>query len=446
MMASARKKNQLEVIKLFTKESSMAYTLLIAQLVFNSFRPDRLLPGGSIVLYFPTVILVILFGLWLIEPKKTISNTQTKLYVVFIIVMLLGMIFARNRSWALHQIWTHIIYIFLPYLVIVQFVDTNYKVEKYTRLFFILSLFLGLMGIAKKAMIPVPVLADENDFSLFMNLLIPIGFFLAQNEEKRWKKIFFYTAVGVFVFGTITSFSRGGFVGLISVGAFVFLKSKNKIATVVLVILIVSFAIAYAPSGYWEEMRTITAEGAEEGTGRERVETWKAGLKMFLDHPITGVGPLNFGMWLSDYYGSYSSKEPGVMWGRAAHSLYITLLSETGLSGLIVFVLMLWNNYKDHRYIANMENTKNNLLKHANLSNEENNIVSLGIRRLYNISLGYSGAMVAFLVTGIFLSVLWYGYFWMLMSFHVMTANAARNMCNILKERGRLNTNSLEAH
>jgi O-antigen ligase len=360
--------------------------------------------------------------------------------------MALGVLFARNQSSALFQLRNHFIYVFLLYLVMVQFIDTSFKVEKYIRLFLILSFFMGFMGIAYKAMLPVPVLADENDFALFMNILIPIGYFLGQEANIKWKKFFYYSTIVVFVIANITSFSRGGFVGLLAVGVFLFFKSRNKIAALLLVGFFASTMFIYAPDNYWDRINTIYTQGAQEGTGKERVESWKAGWRMFLDNPIVGVGPNNFGIWLPEYFIQYGSKAPDNLWGRAAHSLYITLLSETGLAGALLFALMLWNNFKDYKYIENLEKTKANLLKQAKLSKDETDHVSVGIRRLHFISLGYSGAMIGFLSTGAFLSVLWYGYFWMLTSFWVMTVNVAKNIEQMLLERSSSNKYTVEQH
>jgi len=90
----------------------------------------------------------------------------------------------------------------------------------------------------------------------------------------------------------------------------------------------------FAPPTYWNEMKTIQTEGSEKGTGKERVESWKAGWRMFLDHPIIGVGALNFGVWFAEYFPERSH----MMWGRVAHSLYFTLIPEMGIIGTLFSV------------------------------------------------------------------------------------------------------------
>jgi O-antigen ligase len=43
---------------------------------------------------------------------------------------------------------------------------------------------------------------------------------------------------------------------------------------------------------------SIAEEGASQGTGEERVYTWKIGWHMFLDNPVMGVGKETFHMYL----------------------------------------------------------------------------------------------------------------------------------------------------
>ena len=215
-MASTNASSSSKVIKLFATESSIPFNLLIILLAFNSFRPDRLIAGGSILLYFPALILLILLIYWIQTPQKTLYNSQTKHFFLFILVIVVEAFLARNHSRAFVQLKSTFFYTFIPYLVMIQFIDTSFKVERYIRLFLVLSSFLVFIGITNKGLVRIPMLADENEFALFTNLLIPIAYFLGQETNVKWSKIFYYTIVIFFILGTVTSFSRGGLVGLAS--------------------------------------------------------------------------------------------------------------------------------------------------------------------------------------------------------------------------------------
>lgn len=364
--------------------------------------------------------------------------------------MVIGTVFAGNMAWAFSTLKSMFLYSLIYYLVVVQFVDSSFKAWRYVQLYFLSNLSLVLIGIANKAIVLIPMLADENEFALLCNTLIPFAFFLSRETDAVTKKICYRVAMAILILGTVMSFSRGGLLGLCAVMLFLYWNSKHKVALFMGISLLVSAAILFVPSGdpagshlggdptvrhgehrgeldlgkYWADMLTILSEGADEGTGKERVVSWIAGWDMFVDNPIFGVGPSNYRYWIYNYYESYGSKSAANMWGRVAHSVYFTLLPETGLVGTILFAMMLWNCIKDHRYLALLDRRGAGVS--ADTSDERSEHMRTAIRRLHSLSLAYCGAMIGFLVSGAFISVLWYGYFWTFCSFWAMTKNAAR--------------------
>lgn len=402
-----------------------SYKLIILLLAFNTFRPDVFVPGGSVLVYFPAAVLLVLLLLWALAPQKRISDSQTIYLFGIAALMILHFPFVRNQGFAYLALKSFLPYVIIPYLVHIQFIDTYKKVDVYIRLFLIFSIFYAIAGIVGHGKVSLPSLGDENDFGLLMNILVPFGFFLGQEAREKKKKIFYFSATSLFILGNIATFSRGGFLGFLSVCGFFFYKSKRKVAALAFVLILSTSCFFFAPSKYWSEIETINTERANAGTGKLRVEAWKAGWRIFLDHPIVGVGPNNYNAWTQDYY---TYVNPNTMWGRAAHSLYFTLLPELGIVGTFFFCGMLWGNYRNHQYIGNLLKTKDQLILNAGFSSHEGALISERIKTLYCFSLAYSGALIAFLVTGAFISVLWYGYFWMLTSFWVMTTNAAREI------------------
>jgi len=425
---------------LLSTDYTFQFKLLLALLVFNSFRPDKLIPGGSILQYLPTLLLLILFVKWIGEKHKMLSNPQTKLFFAMIILLAISVILARNKSWAFTQYKSIVIYIFVPYILMVQFIDTSFKADKYIRLFLLLGIFFGVLGIVGKAKIVVPQFSDENDFALYANILIPFSFFLAQEASSLKSKIIYYSTIVIFVIVDVKSFSRGALVGLLSVGLFLFLKSRRKLVIFCISILLLICIMAVATPEYWAKMDTISLQSTQDqtGTARERLESWKAGWHMFLDNPVFGIGPRNFGIWFPEYYVEYGDKHAHNMWGRVAHSLYFTLLSENGLTGTIIFFLMVWHNYRSHRFISTLNVRKNDLAESCNVDNLSREDVRRAIRNLYYLSLSCCGGLIAYLITGAFISVLWYGYFWILTSFFVIIENSARKIKIALAEHSAM--------
>jgi len=424
--------------ELFSTQKSWPFNLLMIGLVFNSFRPDRLLPGGNnILVYLPTFLVALLLLKWIPLQGKILKNSQTQFYVLLIFLMILQLPFVKNFGLAFQVAKATLIYGITFYLFKIQFIDTYARINQYIRLYTVLGVFLALLGLSQ-GRVSLPLLSDENDFCLYVNCLIPFAFFLSQEVRELKKKLFYYGLIAVFVAANAASFSRGGFVGLLAVGGYLFLQTKKKAFFAVLVGVTVVGIISLAPPDYLAEIGTIDRNSYKRDTGSQRLVHWSAGWRMFLDHPISGVGVSNYGPWLPEYW--RGERNPTFMWGRVAHSLYFTLLPEVGIVGTCFFMGMLWGNFKTHRYICQLEKNKGTLISDSDFTLAQKEHISSGIRSLYFFSQAYSGAMIAYLATGAFISVLWYSYFWQLTAFWVLTGNLARKTEYILCNPSKLSS------
>lgn len=79
-----------------------------------------------------------------------------------------------------------------------------------------------------------------------------------------------------------------------AVGLFMIYKSQRKFAGICIIGFFVGSVFLFAPQSYWEDASSIVTENVQAGTGQERVESWKAGWRMFLDYPLLGVGVANY--------------------------------------------------------------------------------------------------------------------------------------------------------
>ncbi|MCK5617223.1 hypothetical protein KAR91_85960, partial [Candidatus Pacearchaeota archaeon] len=233
--------------QIFNSKYDLPFILLLTQLIFSRLRPDRLLPGGEILTHFPTILAGLLIICWLTAKPKILHNPQTKLFILFVLMMCLHVPFARNAGYAYHLASSFFFFAIPAFLIKIQFIDTFFKLDKYIRIFFIFSLFFAVLGIMGSGKINIPVLHDENDFCLFINVLIPFGFFLGMEAKTTKKKIFYYGTLVIFTLAIIASFSRGGVIGFVAVCMFLFWKSKRKTTLIVLGCMMAFAAYWFAP-------------------------------------------------------------------------------------------------------------------------------------------------------------------------------------------------------
>jgi O-antigen ligase len=245
---------------------------------------------------------------------------------------------------------------------------------------------------------------DENDFCLAINMIIPFCFFSAVTLKGN-KRIIYFGLSCLFLFVVILTKSRGGFVGLVAMLLYAWFRSRRKLLMGFALTMLLVFAVLVAPSTYDERIQSIVEEGTRRGTAADRIYIWKIGWDMFLDHPVLGVGQGNFPYEFRKYEveagfseGLYGRSRAG----RAAHSIYFTLLPELGVAGVLIFILILYNNFNDLKFIRNLRKIGGDIVPDTEF------------QKIQNYGMAIDCSMVAYLVSGTFISALYYPHFWIL--------------------------------
>ena len=237
-----------------------------------------------------------------------------------------------------------------------------------------------------------------------MCMAIPFAYFSIFGETRRRVKLLLILSVVVFTGAVIVSFSRGGFVGLCAVGLYCLARSPKKLVGGTVVAVVVVAALLFAGAEYWEEMGTIT--DTSESTADLRLEIWKIGLRMWAANPVFGVGAGNF-RW---QVGEFQSAEQLDKYGRSlqgsivAHSLPVELLAELGTTGVIVVGLCCWVTWRNLRRVQRA-------IPRPRRVTDVN-----GLWPLSCYADAVIGSIIGCLATGVFLSLLYFSYLWLLIA------------------------------
>src|SRR5690606_12651501 len=141
-------------------------------------------------------------------------------------------------------------------------------------------------------------------------------------------------AVACMIHVVLFSFSRGAQLGLAIIGAMLFVAAlvmlPRKGLTIGLAIVFVLLTLALAGKEVRAEFMSIFADREElDASAASRFDTWRAAAQCMFDHP-GGVGPRNFNL-LAEHY--------GLMPGKSAHNLWLTVGAECGVLGLAGLIL-----------------------------------------------------------------------------------------------------------
>jgi putative inorganic carbon (HCO3(-)) transporter len=143
---------------------------------------------------------------------------------------------------------------------------------------------------------------------------LPLAFFWAMSEKNAFKKGLLWAIVSLLTLGIIFSKSRGGFIGLVSVGlCYIYFSERRMKAT-------------FTGQEYMSRISTI-AQGASGRSSSDRIEGLVNGISMLMKRPLLGVGVGCYARARSIYFNYYFY----------SHNLYGELLGELGLASAAWF-------------------------------------------------------------------------------------------------------------
>ena len=397
------------------QESKAGFYLVFVYLLFEFGRPQELIPALRVI-PFGTGLSVLILLKVLMSGKLDFSRLQTKLWLPLLAVMAIHVPIAVNNYWAL-MTFKDMFLLYCVYLGIVTFVDSLEKMLTLMKMWLGILGFLAVMGVAKGGVGIGGWMGDENDFCMVMNMAVPFGYFLLFSATGVVQKMKYLGFLGTFILAAMASLSRGGFLGLASVGAYCWYRSPKKLNALIVVVVAVLFMLVLAPETYWDEIASSTSEETmgEEGTGGARLYTWGIGMEMFLYNPIIGIGQSNF-PWTFDLYEAGRTFHTRSFAGRVAHSAWVTLISELGLVGIVIIGAMLLQCYKDLKLVRMRFAPVESRQKHGQTVQAGEDV------RAY-LARAMEGSLIGFIVSGVFISVLWYPSLWIMLAFVVALRN-----------------------
>jgi hypothetical protein len=382
------------------------FTMLF--LVIDYARPQDVIPQLDIIR--PAMLVIMILAYFIVVNRGISKSYSSQVRVIWYFILLMGIhtLFARNNYWAFQVTSTMLAY--MPFVVsTVVVVNSVKRIKNLVMLYIVMMIYIACYSLIHGGRGSGNYFMDENDVSLFINMWLPFCFFLLLYDKSKWKRLIYLTGLVTGISAVIVSFSRGGFVGLICMGAVVWLYSPKKKVSLLVILLCVAALYLGVGEKYWQEIDTIT--DTKESTANERLMSWATAWDMFLDNPF-GVGPGNFAVRFPEYQGNRFKHG---MWGRVAHSLWFTLLPELGVLGVILYSKLLFYNLKDISYLKNI-NTVNN---------DDDDV-----KYIKAIAASLISSLAGYFSSASFISVLYYPHYWYLTALICALVNTVNNTLN----------------
>ncbi len=203
-----------------------------------------------------------------------------------------------------------------------------------------------------------PFFKDHTSFGASMAFLLPpLAVILFRKNNSLTVKVILAVVILIFLAGFILSYSRAAWVSLLAAvifAAVLWLRMPVKLLAVTAVTLIM--AMALSAGWIWQRMDSTTEDSSADlgqhlrsasnistdQSNLERINRWKCALRMFEERPLTGWGPGTYQFNYGPFQKASERTTISTDFGDAgnAHSEYLGALSESGLPGALLYLLI----------------------------------------------------------------------------------------------------------
>ena len=180
-------------------------------------------------------------------------------------------------------------------------------------------------------------LGNPNVLSEYLLLVIPFAFACLLHEKNPYLKFLFLGAFGITVLCMVLTLARGGWLGLLAAAAiFLILIDRRFILLGIVGLVVLYFTL---PDVILSRFMSIGNLG--DSSSSYRMSIWLGSIAMLKDYWFTGIGP---GVdAFNRIYPLYSFNTAAA---QHSHNLFLQLLSDSGICGLLAFVAMLFSYFR----------------------------------------------------------------------------------------------------
>ncbi len=239
---------------------------------------------------------------------------------------------------------------------------------------------------------PNSFLEDNNASALAMVMIIPFCFFLREIAPKKWQSLALLGVGLSLITSAILTYSRGGLLGLLTVGLVIVAYSRHKLRIAAVAATVVFAAFSVLPTSWFDRMNTVKTY-EEDRSAQMRLNSWKMSFNLAKANPLGG----GFECWeMENYYKYAPDPELGKVsaTGSTAHSIYFEVLGTQGFGGLAIFLTCLVSTLLSMASVRRLGSSG-----------------ELGRERVV-LARAFTASVLGYMVSGAFLSLAFFDLFW----------------------------------
>jgi probable O-glycosylation ligase (exosortase A-associated) len=247
---------------------------------------------------------------------------------------------------------------------------------------------------------------DSNGAALMLSMGVPLALF-AWDGIRHWIRWAFLAFIPLIIHAVLTSYSRGAMLSLIVSAPIYFIRARHK-KELSIIFLGIGLMIPILAGKEIQERFFSIEKSEEDASAQSRLTTWGIAWQMALERPIFGYGVRNSTLFTHAYGADIE--------GRAIHSQYLQIAADSGLIGMLAYLLMLAALMRCLHRVRHRQNQHLGvadallgvggfffLRRWARPNNAGRDDPEM--ERAYTIANGIEGAMLVFCLGGVFLSL-----------------------------------------
>jgi putative inorganic carbon (hco3(-)) transporter len=293
------------------------------------------------------------------EPKIPPRSKTTALFILLMLWITVTSAFAIGPKDQVYDKWLLAEKMLLMTIVAYTLINSR---ERLLQLIVVCVLSVGFWGF-KGGVIAIltgggtriygpeyTMIGDNNDLGVALTTILPLIFYLRQQYRNFAVKWPVSILIGLTILGDIFTYSRGALVALSAMGSILWLRSRNKVLMLILIVVSAVEVWNLAPTAWIDRMMTIETYD-EDASAESRLQMWHRAWMLAKMRPIVGGG----------FHWSYDTSvvneifantdEPKMTIPRAPHSIWFEMLGDHGFVGLALFITILGSAFIDAQWL-----------------------------------------------------------------------------------------------
>jgi len=275
--------------------------------------------------------------------------------VLFMAWMTISYLLAFDRAGS-HEMWSKVMKIDFMILVTLTLLHTKRHIMAFIVVVVFSLAFYGvkggiftiLTGGAQRVWGPGGFIGGNNEVALALVTIIPLMRFLQLRLESRWYRLGMTVAMILTATAALGSQSRGAFLAVAAMAAFLWLRSGSKIIVGAAIAILAFGLLTFMPEQWSSRMHSIR-DYEQDGSAMGRINAWWMAFNLAKAR-FTGGG---FDIYVPEVFARYAPNPNDV---HAAHSIYFQVLGEHGFVGLALYLTLGWFVWRKAGALARMRN------------------------------------------------------------------------------------------